>query len=267
MAEPFLIKDRDGHVLTLTMNRPDVRNALSDDSIFDEFVDVCARVNKDQDVRCVILTGADPAFCAGGNVKKMRERAGMFEGPPFHIRNRYTQGIQRIPLALYELEVPTIAAVNGAAIGAGCDLTCMCDIRIASERAKFGETFVKLGIIPGDGGAWLLPRVVGMSKALELTFTGDVVDAEAALDMGLVSTVVPHEDLLDEARSLAGRIAANPPHALRMSKRLLREGQHVRLDTSLQMAAAYQAIAHLSEDHVEAINAFFEKRAGDYKGR
>ena len=183
------------------------------------------------------------------------------------VRGRYLNGIQRIPMALYDLEVPTIAAVNGAAIGAGCDLTCMCDIRIASEHAKFAESFARLGIIPGDGGAWLLPRVVGMSKAAEMTFTGDVIGAEEALDCGLVSKVVSADQLLPEAMALAERIAANPPHSLRLGKRLLREGQHVRLDTLLQMSAAFQAMAHQTEDHAEAMAAFFEKRTPEFKGR
>jgi enoyl-CoA hydratase/carnithine racemase len=171
------------------------------------------------------------------------------------VRNNYRRDIQNIPLNLYDLDVPTIAAVNGAAIGAGCDLACMCDIRIASERAKFAESFVKLGIIPGDGGAWLLPRLVGQSKAAELTFTGDTIDAVEALACGLVSKVVPADDLMDEARALADRMAANPGHSLRMAKRLLREGQHVRLDTLLEMSAAFQAIAHHTEEHDQAIDA------------
>jgi enoyl-CoA hydratase/carnithine racemase len=203
----------------------------------------------------VILTGAGSAFSAGGNVKDMRDRKGLSAGSPYEIRNNYRRDIQNIPLNVYDLDVPTIAAVNGAAIGAGCDLACMCDIRIASERAKFAESFVKLGIIPGDGGAWLLPRLVGQSKAAELTFTGDTIDATEALACGLVSKVVPADALMNEARALAGRIAANPGHALRMAKRLLREGQHVRLDTLLEMSAAFQAIAHHTPEHDQAIDA------------
>jgi 2-(1,2-epoxy-1,2-dihydrophenyl)acetyl-CoA isomerase len=177
-------------------------------------------------------------------------------GEPMDDRYYYKEGIHRIPRALYDLEVPTIAAVNGPAVGAGLDLACMCDIRIASEKAKFAESFVKLGIVPGDGGAWLLPRVVGMSKAAELTFTGDTIDAREALSIGLVSKVVAPEALLDEARALARRIAANSGPALRMSKRLLREGQHVRLDTLLEMSAAFQALAHNTPEHEQAIDAF-----------
>ena len=214
----FLIYEQDDGVATITMNRPDERNALTDDGQFQEFVDVCERINRDLSVRVAILTGAGKAFCAGGNVKRMRELAGNEPDPPFHVRQKYLHGIQRIALAVYGLEVPSIAAVNGPAVGAGCDLTCMCDLRIASQQARFAESFVKLGLIAGDGGAWLLPRVVGMSKAYELAFTGEMIDATEALAIGLVSKVVPPERLMDEARLLAGKIAANPPHALRMTK-------------------------------------------------
>ncbi len=251
----FLNYEQDGAVVTLTMNRPDERNALSGGEQYRDFVDACARIDRDDSVSVVILTGAGSAFSAGGNVKDMRDRKGLSAGSPYQIRNNYRRDIQNIPLNLYDLEVPTIAAVNGAAIGAGCDLACMCDIRIASERAKFAESFVKLGIIPGDGGAWLLPRLVGPSKAAELTFTGDTIDAAEALACGLVSKVVPDDDLMEEARALAERIAANPGHSLRMAKRLLREGQHVRLDTLLEMSAAFQALAHHTEEHDQAIDA------------
>ncbi len=251
----FLIYDQDGAVVTLTMNLPEMRNTLSGQMQCDDFVETCARINRDHSVKVVILTGAGSAFSAGGNVKAMRERTETARGTPIEVRSNYRTGIQRIPLALYELEVPTIAAVNGPAIGAGCDLACMCDIRIASERAIFAESFVKLGICPGDGGAWLMPRTVPMSVAAEMIFTGDTIDAQQALAWGLVSKVVPPERLMEEARTLADRIACNPGHALRLSKRLLREALHMRLDASLELAAAYQALLHETEEHREAVAA------------
>src|SRR3546814_6254754 len=189
----------------------------------------------------------------------MRDKRGVSSGIPVEIRGNYKSGIQRIPLAFYNLEVPTIAAVNGAAIGAGCDLACMCDIRIASEHAKFAESFVKLGIIPGDGGAYFLPRAVGNSAACEMAFTGDTIDAEQALAWGLVSRVVPAETLMETARELAARIAANPGHALRLTKRLLREAQHAKLDTVLELSAAFQALAHHTEEHDQAAAAMAAK--------
>ena len=194
----------------------------------------------------------------------MKERGGIFAGSPYEVRDSYRDGIQRIPLALYELDVPVIAAVNGAAIGAGLDLACMADIRISSDKALFAESFVKLGIVPGDGGAWLLPRVIGLPKASLMAFTGDTIDAAKALEYGLVAQVVPAADLEREAQALAQRIAANPAHALRLTKRLLREGQHMRLDSLLELSAAYQALAHHTDDHAEAVNAFLEKRPASY---
>lgn len=262
MSEPVLYSQEE-HVVTLTLNRPEIHNAISDVEMVEGIVQAVARINADINVKVVILTGAGKSFSSGGNVKKM---ASWGEASPAELRRWYLTGIQRIPLALYDLEVPSIAAVNGAAIGAGCDLACMCDIRIAAQSARFAESFVKLGIIPGDGGAWLLPRAVGLSKAYEMAFTGDAVGAEEALACGLVSKVVPDDKLLDEARGLAKRIAANPAHALRMTKRLIREGQHVKLDTLLEMSAAMQALAHHTADHKEALAAFLEKRPPNFKG-
>ena len=256
---------QDGAIVTVTLNQPETRNALTDDSVIDAIVEAIERMNEDPSVRVGILTGAGPAFSAGGNLKKMSTGAGLVDVLPAATRQNYRTGIQRIPLAFERLEVPMIAAVNGPAIGAGCDLTCMCDIRIAGESARFAESFVKLGIIPGDGGAWLLARAVGFSKACEMAFTGDTLDAREALMCGLVSRVVPDNLLMQTARELALRIAANPPHAVRMTKRLLREGQHLRLDSVLEMSAALQALAHATPHYEEAINAFKEKRKPNFQ--
>lgn len=256
----FVLAEQDGAVMTLTLNKPEERNALSNQAQWDEIVDHCQKVAADPGVRAVILTGAGSAFSAGGNVKDMRDRKGIAGGTPFDISQGYLAGIQRIPLALHNLEVPTIAAVNGAAVGAGCDLACMCDIRIASEKARFAESFVKLGIIPGDGGAWLLQRTIGYQRAAELSFTGDMIDAQTALDIGLVTRVVPPDQLMDAARDLAGRIAANSGPALRMAKRLMRQAQTARLDETLQLSAALQALAHNTEEHHQSVEAFFADR-------
>ena len=263
----FLIYEQEGGVVTLTMNNPDKRNALSGTYQAPDFLAACDRISRDITVKAVILTGAGKAFSAGGDVMAMRDKRGVSAGIPVEIRGNYKSGIQRIPLAFYDLEVPTIAAVNGAAIGAGCDLACMCDIRIASEHAKFAESFVKLGIIPGDGGAYFLPRAIGLSAACEMTFTGDTIDAEQALAWGLVSRVVPAGKLMDTARELAERIAANPGHALRLTKRLLRESQHAKLDTVLELSAAFQALAHHTEDHDKAVAAMAAKLEARSKGK
>lgn len=258
---PFLLVERDGPVVVATLNRPDVRNAITETAHSDEIADFCARMTRDTSVRAIVLTGAGSAFCAGGNVKHMLEKKGMFEGSPQTLRNAYRAGIQRIPAALYELEVPVIAAINGPAIGAGLDLACMCDVRIASSSALFAESFVKLGIVPGDGGAWLLPRIIGMARATLMTLTGDTIDAAKALDYGLVGEVVPPQEVLPRALAIASSIAANPGHATRLAKRLLREGQDMKLASLLELSAAYQAIAHHTHDHEEAVAAFLQKRA------
>lgn len=264
---PFLQVEHEDAILTVRMNRPEARNALTEPEFFQEFVDLCGAVRRDRSVKVMILTGNGSAFCAGGNVKDMRDRGGVFAGSPYELRENYRNGIQRIPLALYELDIPVIAAVNGPAIGAGLDLACMCDVRLSADRALFAESFVRLGIVPGDGGAWLLPRIIGLPKASLMALTGDTIDAATALEWGLVTQVLPAAELDAAALALARRMAENPSHGLRLTKRLLREGQYMRLDSLLELSAAYQALAHHTEDHLEAVNAFLEKRPAQYKGR
>ncbi len=261
----FLTQTRHDHVLVLTMSSPDTRNALTGPDQFEDFENTCRAINNDKSVRAVVLTGEGSAFCAGGNVKDMRDRQGLFAGDPFDQADAYRDGIQRIPRAVHSLNVPIIAAVNGPAVGAGCDLATMCDIRIASSKAMFAESFVKLGIIPGDGGAWFLPRAVGYSNACLMAFGGDPVKAEAALQMGLVSMVVDPEELMDRAISIAQGIASNPPHAVRLTKQLMRASEKSSLDELLDMSAAFQAVCHAEPDHAEAVAAFFEKRPGNYR--
>lgn len=251
-----VIYERLGDVAVLTLNRPDIRNALTDNVIIDEIVDVCRRVGEDESIAVLILTGAGSAFSAGGNVKDMANKTGMFAGDPGQIRDNYRKGIQRIPLALYRLEVPTLAAVNGPAIGAGCDLACMCDIRIAGRSARFGETFVSLGLIPGDGGAFFLPRVVGFSKACELAFTSRVIDAPEALRIGLVSEMTPPEKLMERSMEIAMEIARHPAKTLRMAKRLFHFARERTLEETLDLSAAFQALCHHSPEHHAALEAF-----------
>lgn len=265
MSDPVLYQ-QDGHIVTLTLNRHETRNAISSDEMVDAIEAACHRINADSSVRVAIITGAGSAFSSGGNVKDMRDKVGMFNGTPTELRDGYRNGIQRIPLAVHKLEVPIIAAVNGPAIGAGCDLTMMCDMRIASEKAIFAESFVKVGLIPGDGGAWFLPRVVGLSRANEMAYTGEPVDAQTALAWGMVSRVVAPDDLMDAANELARRVAVNPPAALRMTKRLIKEGEHSQLEPLLEMSASLQALAHQTKDHMEAVNAIIDKRPPNFTG-
>lgn len=263
----LVLKDSEGPITTLTLNQPETRNAISDIEMVGALVDALAVVNADVSVRAVILTGRGKSFSAGGNLKKIGEPGQLGGDAPVETRRGYSNGIQRIPLAFQALEVPVIAAVNGPAIGAGCDLACMCDIRIAGQSAVFAESFVKLGMIPGDGGAWLLQRVVGFSRAAEMSLTGETIGAEEALAWGLVSRVVEDDVLLSTARDIARKIAANPPHAVRMTKRLLIQARDVRLDTLLELSAAMQSLAHTTADHREAVLAFREKRRPNFVGR
>ena len=258
------LKVADGIALA-TIDAAETRNTFGADGHFQAVEAMCDRVRSDRGIRVLVLTGADPVFSGGGNLKMMHARVTHPDALPIDERYAYQESFHRLPKALYDLEVPTIAAVNGPAIGAGLDLACMCDIRIASEVAAFAESFVQLGIIPGDGGAWLLQRIVGPQKAAEMTYTGDAIDATEALRCGLVLRVVPHATLLDEAMSLARRIAANPVHALRMTKRLMREAQHTRLDTLLELSGAFQALAHFTPDHTKRLSAAVDRISNSSK--
>ena len=267
MPTDKIILERDGRVATITFNEPEKRNQITEGPILDGLLEALATVNADPEVSVCILTGAGTAFSAGGDIKAMRDRTGTFGGGPIDVAENYMRSVHRIPLAIYNLDIPIIAAVNGPAAGAGCDIAMMCDMRIASTHAKFGEVFVNLGIISGDAGSWFLLRRVPYEVVAEMTFTGRVLDAAEAKEKGLVSKVVEADALMDEARSLAAVIATKPPRAIRQAKRLLRAAERTDLPSFLQIAAANQALAHHTEDHLEAVNAFLEKRPPGFKGR
>jgi enoyl-CoA hydratase/carnithine racemase len=254
-------------VATMTLNRADIRNAITHPEIINEIKAVCDHVNRDLDTKVLIVTAVDPAFSSGGNVKDMKERKGMFAGSPAQIMEKYRHNLQEVLLAVYGVEIPTIAAVNGSAVGAGCGMALMCDIRVASRKATFGETFLNVGLIPGDGSAFTLPRAIGMGRASELIFAGDTIDAETALSMGLINYVVDHDKLLEKALELAAKIASKPPQALRMTKRLLRSGQHSTLQQMMDYAVTFQSLCHYTEDHMEALSAMFEKRQPKFAGK
>ncbi len=263
MTHPVLLEQR-GSIVTLTLNRPELRNPITEPDMVSALIGALARIDAARDVKVAILTGAGSAFSSGGNIRAMADRLEARAARPLLTQDYYKSGVQLIPRAFQQLDIPIIAAVNGPAIGAGCDLACMCDIRIAAESARFAESFVKLGIIAGDGGAWLLPRLVGYSKAAELALTGDPIGAREALACGLVSSVVPDGELLPAANMLAERIAVNPRDSVRMTKRLMTQGREMSLDASLTMAAAFQSLAHSEPDHQEAVTAFMEKRAAKF---
>ena len=260
-------KDRHGAVEVWTLDRADRLNALPDLEDGEAFAAACGAANGDPTLRCVVLTGAGRAFSAGGDLKAMKARSDLFEGSGAEIRERYRGVVHRIVRSLYGLEVPLVTAVNGPAMGLGCDIAGLGDIRIASEAASFGVPFLKLGILPGDGGAWLMPRNIGYARAAEMLFTARTLDAGTALEWGLINRVVPAGMLMDEALATAGQIAAQAPHALRMTKALLRQGRDATFDQILEMTAAMQALAHLTDDHAEGVAAALEKRTPGFEGR
>ncbi len=267
MSEPFVLTEKTGRIATVTFNRPAARNAIGEHADCAELIAALREADADPDVSVLILTGAGSAFSAGGNIQGMHDRNGI--GPlatPDDTRANYRRGVQQIPRALADLEIATVAAINGHAIGLGLDLAALCDLRVASKDAKFAASFIKMGITPGDGGAWVLQRVLGYARAAELILTGDTITAEEALAIGLVNRIVAPEEVMREAKALAQRIAVNPPRSVRLSKRLLREAQHARLADILELSAAFQALAHETADHKAAVDAFMAKRAPIFTG-
>ena len=258
---------RSGRVVTLTLNRDDVRNELTGTKLVEDIEKTITWINATEDVAALIITGAGKAFSSGGNIKHMLHREGSFGGDVYEVQNRYRAGIQRIPLAMQKLEVPSIAAINGAAVGAGFDLACMCDIRLVVPDAVLGETFINVGIIPGDGGAWFLQRLVGYERAAELTFSGRTFNGNEAKTLGIVLDVVAPDDLLDAAQRLAQGYAGKPPQALRLTKRLMKSAQRMELADFLDHCAVFQGICHNTGDHIEALSATLEKRPAIFKGR
>ncbi|MBV6272567.1 enoyl-CoA hydratase/isomerase family protein [Alcaligenaceae bacterium CGII-47] len=266
MNNPPKLIDAQLHLLdrvaTLTLDRHDVRNALTGTHLIDDIVSTAQWVNLSEQVSVLVITGAGSAFCAGGNIRDMAERQGDFAGDVAECEQRYRRGIQRIPLALQAVEVPIIAAVNGPAIGAGFDLANMADIRIASERAKFGETFLNLGIIPGDGGAWFMQRLIGYQQAFELTLTGRIIDADEAKSLGIVLNVTAPDQLMPTTMALASRIASQPPKATRLTKRLMKMAQRMELKDFLDLCAAFQGMCHNEPEHLAAVNQMLLSMSG-----
>ncbi len=260
----FTLENGIAHMI---LARHDIRNAYSERDFTDEILDVLAKVQVHPEVRVFVMSAEGTAFSAGGNIKDMKDKKGIFGGGTAGVRRGYIEGIQRIPKALYALDIPSISAVQGPAIGAGCDLALYCDITICSAEAKFGETFINVGIIPGDGGAWILPRRVGMQRAAELTFTGRIVEGPEAAEIGLALECVDPDQLMPRTLELAESIAARPPITARMLKTLFRQSQSSHLSDFLDNCASIQAICHSTEDHLEAVSSILEKRTPTYKGQ
>ncbi|WP_204362835.1 enoyl-CoA hydratase/isomerase family protein [Litorivita pollutaquae] len=247
--------DEDG-IARITLNRPERRNAFTFDMIA-AWHAALEDSKKNPKVKVVVITGAGDAFCAGGDIVEMMDR---MDQTAAQRKAELFDRVQRIPLALEDMDKPVIAAMNGAAAGAGLDLALMCDLRIAARSATFGETYTKVGIVPGAGGAWFLPRLVGTAKALELFWTAEFLSAEQAEDIGMVNRVVDDADLMDVTDALARKIAASPQQSVRMIKRAVLAGMRSDLRTHLDMISSHYAIVTLGEDHREAVARFVERR-------
>ena len=253
-----------GPVVLITLNRPERLNAFNV-RMSDELMDAFARVRTDGELRALVLTGAGRAFSAGGDVRTEGEVG--VRRTPMEARDWLRETYQRLPLALQQLERPTIAAINGAAAGGGLDLACACDLRIAADTATFTSVFARIGLFPGTGGCWLLPRLVGIEKACELIWTGESIDAAEALRIGLVGRVVPANELLDAALDLAARLARSAPLAVRLAKNAIYQGLQQDFATALEWSATAESITLTSEDHQEGLAANRERRPPAFRGR
>jgi len=267
MAYEFVDLEIEQRVATITLNRPDRLNALNAE-LQAELIDAIATVSRDEhDVRCVVVTGAGRAFCAGADTTRMA-------GGPQERASRTAEDVRRgfrtaqaLILGLHRLEMPTIAMVNGDAVGAGMDIACVCDLRTMAETARFMVAYRRVGLIPGYGGAWLYPRRLGLSKAAEMMFTGNFMTAAEAKQTGAVVHVAPAAQLREQTMTLAQQIADGPPISLRLMKQLMYKGLEMDLETVMQMTATGSAITISSEDHREAVSAGREKRAPQFTGR
>jgi enoyl-CoA hydratase/carnithine racemase len=247
----------DEGIARIVLDRPERMNAFTFEMI-DAWVDALQRCRTDDAVKVVLVTGAGEAFCSGGDIVEMGER---LDHTPEQRKSELFQRIERVPLALEDLDKPVIAAVNGAATGAGMDMALMCDIRYAAQSARFAETYVRVGLVPGAGGAHFLPRLVGVSKALELFFTGDFIDAQEALRIGMVNRVFPDTALMDEVEKIARRIARAPALTLRMTKRAIYQGLRNDLRTNLDLISSHYAVITATQEHKDLVRAFIDKKA------
>lgn len=254
-----LLVEQKGYSLWITLNRPEASNAYSTGMV-KALVEVIKYADLDNSIRAIVITGAGKSFCAGGDIKAMRGKTGMFAGESNELREAYQAGIQQIPLTISQIKTPIIAMVNGPAIGAGCDLAAMCDLRIASELAVFAETFAKVGLVPGDGGAYFLTRLIGYAKAMEMFLTCRNYPAVEAQKMGLVNEVVLPDQLKNRTAEIVEELVALPPIALQMTKKAIAHAHQSDLSSHLELMAAYQGITQRSSDHFKALDGMIEKK-------
>ncbi len=261
--ETLLVERADG-ITTVTLHRPDKKNAING-RMWRELIQVFDEVADDRDARVLVITGAGDGFCSGADLTDQENAEDLQGGVGGGIRSMRVVG--RAALRLHELPLPTIAAVNGVAAGAGLNLALGCDLVIASDRARFSEIFSKRGLSVDFGGSWLLPRLIGMHRAKELVFLGDIIDAAEADRIGLVNRVVPHDELDATVREIAGHLAALPPVQLAVSKRLLNQSLSVSMSDALEFEDVAQVLNFQSADTAEAVAAFVEKRPPEFTGK
>lgn len=265
MKREAIIYEKKDMIATITFNRPDRLNAIGATMSL-ELEQTLEEANSDEEVRVLIITGAGKGFCSGADLTTLSSAA-RDVGQGLVARSPAAGGIRSYTLQLQNFEKPTIAAVNGAAVGAGLSIALACDIRIASDKARFSQIFIRRGLVPDTGSTYFLPRVAGMARACEMAFTGDILDAEQAKDYGLVSRVVPHNELMSEVRELATKIAAGPPTAMKLAKRALYRGATTDLTSALEFEGYMQGICFNTEDFKEGVAAFLEKREPEFKGK
>jgi enoyl-CoA hydratase/carnithine racemase len=251
-----------GRIATITLNRPERMNAFTWEMV-DAWAEALQEAQKNDQVHVIIVTGAGKAFCSGGDIQNMGQRQ---ERTPLMRKNELAGHVHRIPLALESVDKPVIAAINGAAAGAGLDLALQCDLRYAAASARLGETYVRVGLVPGAGGTWFLPRLVGTAKALELFWTGDLIDAAEAERIGLVNKVLPDEQLMGHVAEVADKIARGPQLSVRFIKRAVYQGRTIDLRTSLDLISSHYAVVSSSADHKEAVQSYLEKRKPNFTG-
>lgn len=261
MTDKLTFEVRDDMVAVITFNNPEKLNAFSNEML-EAYLARLQECGERDDVRCVVVTGAGRGFCSGGDTGGM----GGAETTVTKVKSGLWDRIQKISQAVQALDKPVIAAVNGVAVGAGMDMALHADIRYAAKSARFAETYVRMGLVPGNGACWFLPRVVGVQKALEMLWTSSFVDAEEAKNIGLVLDVFDDETLMDNVLEVAAKIAGGAPISVRLIKRLVYQNLSMDLRSSLDMVSSHMTLARMSEDHVEAIAAWREKRPGVFKG-
>jgi enoyl-CoA hydratase/carnithine racemase len=249
-------------IATLTLSHPGRKGAFTLEMI-DQWAAHLVAAQEDPEVRVVVVTGEDDAFCSGIDLSVLQG----IEDTPLARKRMLTHGVHKVARAVLDLDKPLVCALNGVAVGAGLDMALMCDMRFMARSARVSEGYIKVGLVPGDGGAWLLPRLVGPAKALELLLTGDMVGADEALRIGLVNRVYDDGELAGATRDFARQLAGMSPVAVSFIKRTVQQSASIDLRTSLDLISSHMAVVQSTEDYREAQRAFAEKRPGDFQGR